>query len=728
MKSIRIEGPYSGSYSLAQINRNLIVEFSKIGGYNVFFSATASENYSRDLDAENSLSQYAIYSDVRDGFRPDIVIRHTWPIESSDLKGFCCCRIFPWEESLIPQEIINQFNENYNIILAPSDFVLKVLKANNARNVFRMYNSYCLSQTTTRLKKTSDVVYTHISSCFLRKSPEVLISAYCNAFANLNDTKLIIKTGYNPHVDVLNIINQNRDLYGSIADTIVYIDNDFTSSEMNSLLDLSHFGVYPSRGEGFGLPIIECHRAKVPVIVSDCTALSELIVDDVDYRIKCSAQYSLAHTSIPGSIWWEPDFFHLKNAYQSSRNEYINEYSKYKERTDRLEGFYWPSWAESVSKIDVLLKEKSEIINISSAINKRIAFVSTYNIKCGIAEYTKNVIDCFDKDFSIKVVAQLESDCNYCSDFEVIHSWVPWCHNVYSNIKQAIIDADVVCLQHHSAFYSVQIIEKLIQYCIDNGKKIVIEFHSALDGNNKELNYIGLVNLFSNNSSVLFIAHSLREILYLNPTFAIDSNVRLVAHPFYTSDNYCELRTANNSYIITAFGFLRKHKRFDRLLNALNILKKSNFEVNLVMLSSLTPSADSAETYHKLEDLIKDYDLQSNVYIETNYLEPSAIKAVIGYSDCVVFPYEDVPEGASGAVRMALAAGAAVVCSHSASMFDEFTDSIVRFDSDYELADCIKKIITNREYREVLRKKSKEINNKWSFNDYSNYLKNWINC
>jgi glycosyltransferase involved in cell wall biosynthesis len=733
---IRIEGPYYGSYSLAQINRKLIYSLSKIKDVTVSFSATSAENFYRDENAERLLIDNAEYIDIRTNYVPDVVIRHTWPIESKDLKGLYNYRIFPWEETAIDVDIISQLNCYYDAIIAPSKFIVEVLKYNNVRSVFLLTNSTCTDYVKNEsLSKDATLTYLHISSCFARKSPEILIESYCQSFKNYNDTKLIIKSGYNPHINVIKIINDSKKKYGKIAETIFYIDKELDAADMGQLVLQSHFQVYPSRGEGFGLPVLEAHAAGIPCIIPDSTALGELFLPDIDFIIQSAPAYASSHVSIPCSLWWEPNSQSLENAFIDSREEYFNNFNAYVNRLNKLACFEWPSWDDIaillVNQINDLTSSKV-IANKKSDLNliKSLTLISTFNTICGIATFSKSLLEALLRTnlleaSSINVLSSAMGVAVTCpiDIFRVEAVWEHWGES-FDNLISKIPFNSYVLVQHHTAFFSTHVLEHIINACIERQSKCILELHSTLDDSHSPGCYYALFTRFRNVSNVLFIVHSLREFKQLNPEFDLMKNLRICAHPFQEVTLHCESRPLDNSYIVCGFGFLRSHKGFDILLRAFARLVDSNVDARMLLLTAMTNDPDSNSTFAELKNLSEQLRISNRVTFITDFLDIDTVEGVLGYVDSVVFPYNDIPEGASGAVRVAISSGAAVICSEEARMFDELTTNVLRFKDEDDLFFKIKLLMQDRSLREIYRDRSKNLARNYNYEKHSRYLMN----
>ena len=60
-----------------------------------------------------------------------------------------------------------------------------------------------------------------------------------------------------------------------LADKVIFLDN-VNNSELPAIYHLSHFVVFPSKYEGFGIPVLEALQSNKPVLVSAGTSLEEV--------------------------------------------------------------------------------------------------------------------------------------------------------------------------------------------------------------------------------------------------------------------------------------------------------------------------------------------------------------------------------------------------------------------------------------------------------------------
>lgn len=196
----------------------------------------------------------------------------------------------------------------------------------------------------------------------LRKGWDVLIRAYVEEFAADEDVTLAIKVERDLSVtptmaDVRSQLNRflNDEVQVGPEDRppIVLLDLDLTDQDMPRLYRAGDAFVLPSRGEGWGRPLMEAMAMGLPAIGTRATGNLEFMNDGNSYLIDC-ARVDVPETGwreVPvfrGHRWAEPSTQHLRRLMRSvfegrreaaaigaqGRDEIIEQYGR--ERVARL--------------------------------------------------------------------------------------------------------------------------------------------------------------------------------------------------------------------------------------------------------------------------------------------------------------------------------------------------------------------------------------------------------
>ena len=126
---------------------------------------------------------------------------------------------------------------------------------------------------------------------------------------------------------------------------------------------------------------------------------------------------------------------------------------------------------------------------------------------------------------------------------------------------------------------------------------------------------------------------------------------QFVPHPLY--DNFGdkiskeearkELKINNDELIILFFGFIRKYKGLDILLDAMKILKAqiTNYKLQIPKLLIAGEFYEDEKPYLQQ---IKDNAIEDVVILKTNFIPDSEVKYYLCAADCVVQPYRNATQ------------------------------------------------------------------------------------
>lgn len=736
---VRIEGPYYGNYSLSIINRSLAIALAKKHDVDVSISATSAENWKRDQDQEKILYEnYNIkYIDARSTNIPDYVIRNTWPINGENLHSEALnIRYFFWEELLVPDYIIDCFNKKFDAIFSPSDFVKRALLGSGLKKpVFILPSAVDNIYSFYPPEPNDRCNFFHNSSCFPRKLTDLLVKAFIKEFNICDDVSLTIKSFWNPHNTINKVIEDEKQVKPD-SPSINYIEADLSEAELLDLYTNAHYFVFPSKGEGYGLPPEEAHAVGRPVIMPKSTALTERFIEFADISLDFEAHFASSHLASPYSVWFEPKFSSVTSALRLAYEEWKSFESLYINRVNFLKNSTINRWSDIT---EILYNHLLDMVKGDLKLDKNkkhICIISTFNQKCGVATYISSLLSNYTgsvKETKFTVLAPIIMSNDELLDFDkglsdfdvsVIRCWDYW-SDVFVSISKYIeeFEFDEIYIQHHTAFFSINQLDSLLKLIAYKNIRCKITLHSLFQ-QDVDVEHGSYVDLIKNRGcdNCFFYVHSLRE--YKNGLCS--DFLFILPHGVDQGRGYSEFRPSmegvlGNSYMVASFGFLRRHKGIRELISAWPYVTAKIPDANLLLLTSRHPAPDSDEEVNYCRGLISRLELGNSVSLITEHLQSETIEGLLSYVDCVVFPYHEINEGASGAVRQAVSSASAIVVSE-ASVFEEFRDTVMRVDclDPILLANAMIKLIENRSIREKFRAKSKKLRSLLSWTNVAN--------
>ena len=146
-----------------------------------------------------------------------------------------------------------------------------------------------------------------------RKGAELLLQAYADEFKASEDVLLLLSV-YNRDraIDVRHEVA--RALPSSSPPVVVMVNPEFAASQMAALYRSADCFVLPSRGEGWGMPVLEAMACGLPAIATQWSAMADFLDQTVGYPLAVKALVP-ARARCPwyeGFDWAEPDVEHLR--------------------------------------------------------------------------------------------------------------------------------------------------------------------------------------------------------------------------------------------------------------------------------------------------------------------------------------------------------------------------------------------------------------------------------
>jgi glycosyltransferase involved in cell wall biosynthesis/GT2 family glycosyltransferase len=194
----------------------------------------------------------------------------------------------------------------------------------------------------TERTKTDIFKFLYVGECSDRKGIFHLLKAFTDLFKNNPKVELHIKSNtdmlfYNSK-EVQDIIKDYKNIFWHIGN----IGHD----EVIKLYKECHAYVYPSRGDSFGMTLLEAMACGLPIITTKLPGATDVVDGKVTY-IKSKIIPVQGHPWFKGE-WGEPDLEDLKSKMKSLYENYDT--SKLKEYSDFIRENY--SWEKIVDKFE----------------------------------------------------------------------------------------------------------------------------------------------------------------------------------------------------------------------------------------------------------------------------------------------------------------------------------------------------------------------------------------
>lgn len=193
-----------------------------------------------------------------------------------------------------------------------------------------------------------------------RKGLDILIKAFKIAFGDNPNFTLFLKINTIYADEYNRRLNKRFDLFkyvkslipkGYKPGNIAIMEGYLNVEQVNNLYNSVHCGVFPFRGEGFGLPIAELGKIGRPVIFTNYSAPTEFA--DLRLAIKVKEMAPLDYNIYPyeDKLFAEPDLDHLIKLMQKVYNNFDEEFKLAGEYAKNYNRFNWRDIGVNLNKL-----------------------------------------------------------------------------------------------------------------------------------------------------------------------------------------------------------------------------------------------------------------------------------------------------------------------------------------------------------------------------------------
>ena len=683
--SVQIQGPFETSYSLAIVNRKLAEALDDQGKVDMSIYCTEGPGDYRPKEKDLDDKEHAkrLWQKSPNCPYPDVIIRNMYPPRVRDVKGGLNFQAFGWEESVIPSNYIDDFNTYLDGIGTMSDYVTRQLIECGIKIPVRTMgigvelSSHFCSFKPYSLKTKKRIKFLHISSAFPRKGVDILLEAFFEAFTNEDDVCLVLKTFPNPHNEVEKMLEKLRE-NNENAPEVEWINKDLKQEDLESLYKAADCYVSVARGEGFGLPVAEAMLAKIPVIVSPNTGMADFCNEEtallVSYEMTPAKTHLTTGDANHVSLWAEPN----KKDLMRQMRFFVN-HGRDTETEKRVQNAYnlistrftWKAVADRWYSFMRDVEKRQRI--------PKVGMVTTWNNKCGIAEYARLEVEASERVADYKIYPNKGVDLTR-PDEEFVEQrlWKDVFEDDLSELTEKLVQSDreIIHFQFNFGFFSLKSLATCIRIIKESGKHVIITFHKTADALvlNKTVSLKSIVP--SLNQCDAIVVHQQDDFDRL-VSFGINmGQIHIISlgqlqYPFIPASYAKEQLGIKSSFVLGSYGFLLPHKGIKEIIQAMPAVLQNYPDAIYIPVCSLHEAAESSEYLIECRNEIDRLGLKDHVHMETKYLANDESMRLLHACDMMCMTYKPSMESASGATRFCLAARRPTITTKQ-KIFDEF--------------------------------------------------------
>lgn len=250
---------------------------------------------------------------------PDVYIYHSFPYDAVSAPGKLNIFYLAYEYlqfHAADRHLVSRLNDFFDLMIVPSEFVKRACEASGVTIPIEVsLEAYAPAEFTTdampvTLPTEKPFKFLFLGGGIKRKGIDVLLKAYCAEFTHDDPVALVIKTfSYDRTLDwVRELLTEAQSTPD--APEIVFVHE--TEDSVAGYYTAADVGVFPYRGEGFGLPILECIASGRRVIVTRGGSTDDFCTDANAWFINAEPTHD------EGLHFLEPDVAHLRRLMRSA--------------------------------------------------------------------------------------------------------------------------------------------------------------------------------------------------------------------------------------------------------------------------------------------------------------------------------------------------------------------------------------------------------------------------
>jgi glycosyltransferase involved in cell wall biosynthesis len=670
---VRLVGHVEGHYSLAIVNRGLAGALEQVTRKLVSFVPYHGTPYTEvpnlPPDQDEVLHQALRRSIPAEAVDDAISIVHHYPFINDDLPAGQRGMVFFWEETSVPEGIVNHINAFFDLVWVAAESVKRALINSGCSvpifvipiGIDHLVSDDVQPLGDLRVTEGQRFRFLHVSSVFERKGVDVLLTSYLKAFTADDDVELYIKTFPNPHNQIGAQLKEISAEFERPA-RVVIDENPLDDEGLLALYRTAHAMVLPTRGEGFNLPAAEALAMALPVITTGYGAQVDFCTRATSTLVNFHFAPSRSHVRSSDSCWMEPDAADLTAKLRILHKRVLAEDPELNAQRqvalNHVRSTYrWENSARSLLASAGWLADCKPVNKFESL---HLALVSPWATRCGIAEYSHKLLVAVNDNPGV----QLNVYCDDRTDSAPANALVSWRVGANDTVPEVLdriakTDAQVVLVQHQPSLFPLsEICCQRLAALHDQGRVVVLELHSTLPLLEECRVTAAAVKLLAKLDRI--IVHKPEDLNHML-ALGLADNVMLLHHGViqpldepHEQGARAELGIPGDALVLGCFGFALPHKGIDTLVEVIEPLSKAvGRAVHLVALNSILDERSEQIILH-CQERARQLGVNDKISWITDYRSIETCQRLLGAADYIVFPYRDTRESASGAVTIGL--------------------------------------------------------------------------
>lgn len=311
------EGSFLDFGSLSNVNRAITEEVAKHPKINL--TRVSSDKLDPKAARQPEILNTAMQITAQSPPGTQVTIRHAWPPNWQSPSEGKWVLIQPWEYGIIPEEWVEK-SKNVDEIWVPTTFVKKEFVNSDvpADKVKVVPNGYDPKKfhpqiEPYQLATNKKFKFLFVGGTIYRKGADCLLNSYLKSFTAADDVCLVVKDfGSKSCYAALTHENAFKEAQAAPnSPEIIYLDEDMSSEKLASLYKACDCLVYPYRGEGFALPVLEAMACGLAVVVTAGGATDDFVTHDCGWFIPAAVQsigYQVGSMKLKKEGWFlEPN-------------------------------------------------------------------------------------------------------------------------------------------------------------------------------------------------------------------------------------------------------------------------------------------------------------------------------------------------------------------------------------------------------------------------------------